>query len=337
MSKDQGQTERLPATSSELAAGVTPAAARQALDWLMSMQSGTFSGSQHQAWQRWRAADPTHESAWRQIERVNQRLQQVSSTPAAMRAFEASGQARRRHLKLLGGAFGIAAFALGGREAIDWRFGGDYVSAIGQVRAETLSDGTQLYLNTDSALDIVSEDSAGLTVRLRRGEVMLVMPPDSMHPIRLETEYGQVQAWRARFMARRLPQTYELGVFSGNVEVTPVFGAESQGRISLSSGQEWQLSRSGVAAGRGLPAFAGDWAEGMLIVVDMPLSQVLDELSRYRVGVVRCAPEIAGWKVSGSYPLNDTDRALQALAETLHLNMTWRTRYWVSLHPRSQG
>jgi transmembrane sensor len=63
----------------------------------------------------------------------------------------------------------------------------------------------------------------------------------------------------------------------------------------------------------------------------MPLGEWVAELGRYRRGVLRCDPAVAGLRVSGAFPLDDTDRALQLLADTFPVRHVWRTRYWVSV------
>jgi transmembrane sensor len=63
----------------------------------------------------------------------------------------------------------------------------------------------------------------------------------------------------------------------------------------------------------------------------MLLSEFTAELSRYRPGLLRCAPEVADLKVSGTYQLADTEQILQLLARSLPLRIDYRTRYWVSI------
>ncbi|MGH8485657.1 MAG: iron dicitrate transport regulator FecR, partial [Pseudomonas sp.] len=65
--------------------------------------------------------------------------------------------------------------------------------------------------------------------------------------------------------------------------------------------------------------------------IDRPLADVLADLSRYRSGVLRCDPRIAGLKVSGAFPIDDTDRALAALESGLSLRITRYSRYWVNV------
>lgn len=313
---------------------VTPAAARQALDWLMRMQSGDFPVHQQRAWQRWRAAHPSHESAWCRIEHVNRRLQQVDSAPIALQALEASGQVRRRNLKLLGSALGIAMFGLGGREAFNWRLGGDYSSAIGQVRAATLPDGSTALLNTDSALELLPSEDGSVSLYLLRGEVLLETAETNTQALWLDTGYGRVSARQARFMARRVEQACMLGVFTGSVEVFPAGSQVPHSMQTLTAGRQLRLEKQRVYDAGPLSAHAGAWAEGMLIAVDMALEHFLMELGRYRVGVLRCDPRIAAWRISGSYPISDTDRALDALMAALPVTVIRRTRYWVSVQPR---
>ncbi|MGH8465011.1 MAG: iron dicitrate transport regulator FecR, partial [Pseudomonas sp.] len=42
-------------------------------------------------------------------------------------------------------------------------------------------------------------------------------------------------------------------------------------------------------------------------------------------------PRIAGLKVSGAFPIDDTDRALAALESGLSLRITRYSRYWVNV------
>jgi transmembrane sensor len=61
----------------------------------------------------------------------------------------------------------------------------------------------------------------------------------------------------------------------------------------------------------------------------MPLPDFLAELGRHRPGVLRCAPDAADLRVSGTYPLANTDRVLAALTLSLPVQVRSRTRWWV--------
>ncbi len=66
----------------------------------------------------------------------------------------------------------------------------------------------------------------------------------------------------------------------------------------------------------------------------MPEGELIDELARYRRGMLQYDPHIADLKVSGVFSLTNTDRALQSLASTLPIEVKYRTRYWVKVVAR---
>lgn len=77
------------------------------------------------------------------------------------------------------------------------------------------------------------------------------------------------------------------------------------------------------------------WVHGMLVADAMPMAEVCAQLSRYRPGLLHCAPEVVSIKVSGAYPLADTDRALAMLAETYAVTVHRRWQgYWVTVAAR---
>ncbi|MNC51035.1 fec operon regulator FecR [compost metagenome] len=64
------------------------------------------------------------------------------------------------------------------------------------------------------------------------------------------------------------------------------------------------------------------------------LADLLDELGRYRPGMVRCHDAVADLAVSGSFSLRDTDASLGLLQSTLPIKVSSLTRYWVTVEPR---
>lgn len=70
-----------------------------------------------------------------------------------------------------------------------------------------------------------------------------------------------------------------------------------------------------------------------MIVDDVTLGEFLADLSRYRPGLIHCAPEVARLRLSGVFPLFDTERILNMLPNSLPVQVRSRTRYWVSVEP----
>ncbi|MGV2834146.1 hypothetical protein ACNPOQ_10385, partial [Pseudomonas shirazensis] len=78
----------------------------------------------------------------------------------------------------------------------------------------------------------------------------------------------------------------------------------------------------------------GAWVDGMLVAAQMRLADFLDELSRYRHGRLSCSEQVANLRISGSYPLDDSERILQMLEVALPVSVRRFTRYWVTVERR---
>jgi transmembrane sensor len=61
------------------------------------------------------------------------------------------------------------------------------------------------------------------------------------------------------------------------------------------------------------------------------LDDFLADIGRYRQGLLRCEPAVAGLRISGVFPLADTERILDMLASSLPVRVRSRSRYWVTL------
>jgi transmembrane sensor len=72
----------------------------------------------------------------------------------------------------------------------------------------------------------------------------------------------------------------------------------------------------------------------MLVAAHMRLADFLAELSRYRRGRLNCDPKVADLLISGSYPLNDSERILDMLEVSLPVKVQRFTRYWVTVEKR---
>ena len=79
----------------------------------------------------------------------------------------------------------------------------------------------------------------------------------------------------------------------------------------------------------GRRAEAGAWLDGLIVTRNMRLGDFLAEVARYRPGFLSCAADIADLRLSGVFRLEDTDRLLAVLPQTLPVRLHQRTRWWV--------
>lgn len=307
-------------------------AIREAAFWYARLASGTGTAADQRDWQRWHDADPVHRQAWRRVEAVRERF---AGVPGPLAGATLRDSIRTRRQVLSGLALLVSATALGG---LGWHSGlgrhllADYRTTVGERRTFTLADGSRLQLDTDSAVSVLFDGERRL-LRLEAGALLVDTGTDPHgRPFHVQTPHGWVRALGTRFTVRLDPQSSLVAVLDKAVEVQPRSGGARQ---RLEAGEQLRLTASALSRPQPNDPSVGAWAQGSLIVIDRPLSEVLDELTRYRHGWLRCDPQIAGLKVSGAFPLDDTDRALAALENAFSIQVVRRTRYWVTVHPRS--
>lgn len=330
---------------------ISPAIARQAVHWLLELRPEDGSPTAaadaqrtRQQWQAWLDADPLHARAWQRIAEVDGQLRGVPAS-VALQTLAAPGLQRRHAVRLAvlltAGAGGFLAARQTGVGAQVWQqLAADLSTGTGERRDTVLPDGTRVWLNTASAVDVRYSASERLVV-LRAGEILVQSAGDNApdaatgtaRPLRVRTAEGLVRAIGTRFTVRQHPGHTAVGVLQGAVELSPAQGDVPA--LRLAAGEQGRFSREATSAAEPAQDGASAWAEGMLVADSMPLDTFLAELSRHRLGVLRCAPEVAGLRVSGSYPLADTDRVLAALTLSLPVQIQTRTRWWVTVERRS--
>ena len=306
--------------------------AEQAVHWLMEMQQGPLNPRKQAAWQQWLDAHSEHQRAWEHIQRVNQRLRGMPS-PLAHAALNApKSNSRRQALKLLLilGAGSAAAWGLRQQHILP-PLSADYRSPIGQRRKFQLADGSQLQLNTGSAVDVHFDGQQRL-IRLLEGEILLTAKPGNA-PLRVITSQGLLSAQAARLNVRQFNDHTQLAVFDGHVDVMP--NTYSGLPLSVEKAHQVNFTRKGWDTARPTDAGSGAWADGMLVAAHMRLEDFLAELSRYRRGQLNCDPQVANLLISGSYPLYDSERILDLLQVSLPVRVRRFTRYWVTVEARA--
>lgn len=307
-------------------------AIRTASQWYVRLTGETVSEQERLAWQHWLSADPLNNQAWQRIEAVRQQMAQVPGQLAAS-TLRTAGQSRRQVLRgvvLLASAGSLAA--LGWRSDMGQRVLADYRTGIGERRTFTLADGSQLQLNTNSAVQL-HFDGQQRVLQLLAGELMVSTASDPQgRPFSVTTAHGGVRALGTRFTVRTDNQHSEVAVLEKAVEVSVPGMAQP---LRLEAGQRSRFTGNGIEAPHATDASTAAWQRGSLIAIDQPLGELLDELSRYRAGWLNCDPRLANLKVSGAFPIDDTDRALSALERSFPVQVQRRTRYWVTVRPRS--
>lgn len=309
-----------------------------AIAWSIRLHHGEPSEQTHASFERWLLTDRLHALAW---ERITSLSQPFAGMPAPLLSHALDRVQTQRTRRQAQRRSALQALSLGGLLAgLGWmahrhtpwqRLVADASTVIGERHQWQLDDGTVLHLNTDSA---IRTDFGPLRrVILTRGEIAIRTGADIGQPARrpfwVQTPFGRMQALGTRFTVRLTDQGARVGVQEGAVALYPANSLEA---VHIVKPGETYLLGTDLIATEDMQGMQVDgWTQGVIAGEDMPLSLVLGELARYRAGVLRWDAAVAGLRVSGLFHLQDTDRALQLLAQTQPVRIRYLTRYWVSV------
>lgn len=299
-----------------------------AASWYVQFQAQVPTAAERHAWQQWLNSDPSHQAAWNQLEQLQRSLGTLPQD-LTRRALSATQQ-RRQVLKwmLVLGATGYLGFNVQQHTAVG-NFWADYRTRVGERRRIELADGTQIDLNTSTAIDVVFDQRQRL-IRLRDGEILIHTGKlGGQTPFYVETHEGRVQALGTRFTVRQLTGSTRVGVLEDQVSLSPADIPDHK-RL-LSAGESADFDRENVRPSRFYRSTQAAWVDGQVIVLDALLGDLLADLARYRPGVLRCDSASARLRVSGTFRLDSTDAVLANLQATLPIQVKYFSRYWVAV------
>ncbi|AGL85113.1 FecR domain-containing protein [Pseudomonas protegens] len=311
---------------------------QQAAHWYVQLQDQGSSDEQRRQWRDWFEQSAEHRQAWSYVERVSQRLlplQEANTRPSASRALSAARRPALARRQVLG------ALLLAGLGWGTWRnsplpqalsrWRADYATGTGEVRDTLLSDGTRLWLNALSAVDVRYSTEQRL-LALHLGEILIDTAKDPRRPFLVQTEHGRLHALGTRFSVRCGASDSLLNVYAGAVEVRSASGLQVQ---VVNAGQQLRFDGRTLGPLQAASAAREAWSHGLLLADNLPLEQLLEELGRYRNGHLGCDPAIAQLPVMGSFPLHDSDQALALLEAALPVRVKRLASWWVILEPRT--
>lgn len=191
-------------------------------------------------------------------------------------------------------------------------WGADERTGAGQQRTVAVGDGVEVTLNTRTS--IRRQAGNGPAVELINGEASVHV--GAGQGVTVLAGSGRSRAHNGRFDVRNL---------DGKVCVTCVAGAVTVehpgGTRGLMAGQQVQYEADAIGntAAVSLEA-ATAWRSGKLVFDHARLSEVIDEINRYRNGRVLLMNEAAGERpVSGRFEIASLDMALLQLQESFEL------------------
>jgi len=305
-----------------------------AIAWKMSLDDGSGTHDERNEFMRWHAASEEHARAWRQLGALDQRVS-AAAGPARQALLQSRAGLRRRIAKTGSGLAGMLLLGsllawVGGPSLSPSYWLADQRTATGELRTLRLEDGTLLSLNSHTAVDIDYQGDQRVLV-LHQGEISVETGHLDPRPLLVRTDDGRLRPLGTRFLVRREDRGTRLEVLQASVAAMPLNSGDEQ---ILREGQQVLMSTNGLSQVDPVQAGADAWTRGMLVVDNVRLADLLAKLGEYRSGHLGVADEVANLRVTGSFPLTDTDLALASLVPALPVKIERHAPWWVTVVPK---
>jgi transmembrane sensor len=278
------------------------ARAEAAAHWFARLQDEAATGGDWLAFEQWLAAAPENAAAYEKVEAIWVDLDRAGEAVAAALdarvslAAHRAGQVRPSRRGWLAAGVGLAAsLVVGVFAAANWPAPTEtYVTTPGQTRQVALADGSKVWINAGSRLEI-RLGRRDRQVRMAEGEAVFDVTPDPGRPFRIDTGDREVRVVGTEFDVRQRGDAFALSVRRGLVEVRPS-GTSAAAPARVAAGMRLTHQRgaalSQVTAANADAAFA--WTHGQLVYDAAPLSEVAADLSRSLGRPVRVADAATG-------------------------------------------
>lgn len=199
----------------------------------------------------------------------------------------------------------------------------DHRTSSGEVRHLTLPDGSEVTLDSGSAIRLDYSDQQR-QVKLLAGTAIFQVASQPDRPFVVATAGGTAQALGTRFVVQREDGARAwVGVLEHAVQVS-IDGQHQR----LHEGESVQYGPAGITPMPLNLQHATSWQRGVLVFDRVPLAQVIEQLNRYRPGHILLASDKLGRReVSGVFQLDALDDALSTLTHEMQLQHT----QWLAL------
>ena len=310
----------------------------QAIDWSIQLNNPDHSDQQATRFAQWLDSDPRHAEAWQRIHFIRSNYSGLPTGLVHQTLSNAQQQrqhkSRRQVLKLLAMTGVVAGGGWLGASYAPWqRLMADVTTAVGEQRTVQLADGSEIMLNTDTAIRYELTPSRR-QITLLRGEIRIESGDDAAftpkRPLWTDTPQGRILAIGTRFTVRLENDKARISVQEGQVAL---HGNATDAVVIVRPGESrWLTSHSSETPPP--RTFAEDaWTTGVISGDNIPLGELLDELARYRPGVLRYDPTLAHWPVSGVFQLSSTGQTLDFLTQIHPIAVHYRTPWWATVVP----
>ncbi|MDP1873379.1 FecR domain-containing protein [Phenylobacterium sp.] len=264
----------------------------------------------------WLAGDPRRQGAYLRAQAALSLVDRARALPSTDLQPAKAPTLPRRALLAWGG--GAAAAAIGGT-AIVMNLGTErFTTGLGEIRRAPLADGTQMILNTESALK-VQITTRRRQIEVLQGEAWFDVAHDPQRPFIVQAGGARFQALGTAFSVRQLGGRTDLQVTEGVVEASRSDGGQRADvraghRLSVTDTDQAFVVRPDPAAIRRSLA----WRQGELVLDGETLSEAAAEFNRYNsLKIVVEDPELGGEQLVGLFRTGDPESFVTSVTTLL--------------------
>lgn len=302
----------------------------QAVAWFIRLRADNVTSEEKTSFLRWLNQADAHRDTFNEISKLwgdADLLQALGETAQKHRiAPRKKTTAAKFTLPLAMAACLVLTWLFHGELAILMR--GDYSTGVGERKTVYFDDGSTAMLNTDSAI-AVNMDGPQRKVELLKGEVYFEVQPDPSRPFIVQAGHSTTRVLGTHFFVHEKSESDEVKVVSGRVEVTDRRTLKQP--LILHDREAVSVDTAGLGETRLLDSeLTTSWVNGFLVFENAPLESVINQIRRYRTGLVVYKDNaLRELKINGRINLRESDDMLKVLGKNLSVKMTYLTDWLV--------
>ena len=307
----------------------------QARVWFSRLQADDVTDAERVQFKRWYQENQQHAQAYDNVRRFWEMLkipaEQVQAkvttetTPAPLfSTLHGSSDGAKKSTSTRAASYGVITLMLVIllfnpllKQFQNWQ--SNYHTNAGEQLTVALSDGSQVILNTDTALKVAFVENER-RIQLLHGEAYFKVAHNKIRPFIVSHEMTRTQAVGTTFTVKDSGHETQVLVSEGTVKVS-AHDSDDGVLVHINQQVDYQHEQFGkVNAANVFEALA--WQRGQLIFTQQPLQQVIAEINRYHPGkIVLMNPALKQRVVSGVFDTTDPNAAIDALKATLKLTV----------------
>jgi transmembrane sensor len=191
-----------------------------------------------------------------------------------------------------------------------------FATGHGEQRSWTLTDGSVVQLNTDSALR-VAFDQKERFVELTQGQVYFSVAKDPQRRFRVIVNGAEIVAVGTQFDIYQHDQSVlvtvtegRIAVYGGGEHASPQGMAASGRPVSVGAGEQIRINQAAVLESPTRAALKQNesWRSGRIVFEDQPLGQVVEQFNRYaKVPIEVSDLALGSVRIGGEFDAYDID------------------------------